>query len=84
MADMADAVAISAAVRDGLNRLDIGDFQLIETPERMAYVALVLRSLSDRPEWFPRGKWATIQHIEEQLLRCAERTARSIEASDGG
>jgi hypothetical protein len=26
-----------------------------------------LKKRDDEPAWFPRGKWATIQHIEDQI-----------------
>lgn len=31
-----------------------------------------LREMEDRPEWFPKGKWATLQRIEEELTREAK------------
>ena len=33
----------------------------------MAWLVLLLKECEDRPEWFPKGKWATIQHIEGQI-----------------
>lgn len=61
--------ATAAAIGHALNQ----DFYGAETPERMAWIVLLLRKLEDRAEWFPRGKWATIQEIECQLDVCAEK-----------
>jgi len=71
-----DSVTLSDMTAAGLSKIGLGDIQSVETPERMAWVFLVLRKLEDRPEWFPRGKWATIQHIEDQLDKCAEARAQ--------
>lgn len=38
-------------------------------PEQWAWIVFQLRIAPDRPEWFPKGKWATIQVIEEDLNR---------------
>jgi hypothetical protein len=43
----------------------------------MAWVWFVLRKLPDSPSTFPRGKWATIHHIEAQLEELAELKATS-------
>ena len=56
------AEAISYALNQDINTL--------ENPERMAWIALLLRRLPD--EIFPFGKWATIQEIERQLNECAD------------
>jgi len=37
------------------------------TPEAWAWLVYQLRAAIDLPEWFPKGKWATIQQIEEYL-----------------
>lgn len=68
---MADSIALSQSTADAFSRIGIGDFNVIEQPERMAWVVAVLRRLPDRLEWFPRGKWATIQQIEMQVDACA-------------
>ncbi len=36
--------------------------------EHWAWVAFLLRGSHDRPEWFPKGKWATIQVLESKLM----------------
>jgi hypothetical protein len=74
------SVGMSDALIDGLNQIGLGKFFGLETPERMAWVVLILRELDDRPEWFPRGKWATIQWIEESLHRIAKSAARARNA----
>ena len=62
-----DSIVLSQQAVDGLSAIGIGDFTPCELPERMAWIALVLRSVPDNPLWFPRGKWATIQHIHKQV-----------------
>jgi len=75
-----DHVAMLGATADFLSTLGIGDFYGVELPERMAWVILVLQELEDRPEWFPHGKWATIQSLGEQVQAAAQAVAREIEA----
>lgn len=36
-------------------------------PEIWAWIWFQLRAAEDRPEWFPRGKWAVLQLIETYL-----------------
>lgn len=82
--DYADTVSISRATADALSKLGLGDFTTCETPERMAWVMLVLRELAVTDERFPLGKWATLQHIEAQVRRCAVRTAHDLERDLAG
>jgi hypothetical protein len=42
-------------------------------PEQWAWIFFELRAATDKPEWFPKGKWATIQHIEQHLDDQANR-----------
>jgi hypothetical protein len=49
-------------------------------PEQMAWIVAVLKLLPDGPGRFPRGKWATIQHIESQLMLMAEDAVHELEA----
>jgi len=35
----------------------------------MLIVEAAKRAPEDRPEWFPRGRWATIQEIETEINR---------------
>lgn len=37
------------------------------SPEHWAWIWFQLRAAKDRPEWFPHGKWATLQFIQGQL-----------------
>lgn len=68
-------VTMSAAAAEGLSRLGVGDVGVVETAERMAWVVFVARHAADDEVVFPRGKWATIQHIEAQLDEHAKRIA---------
>jgi hypothetical protein len=36
-------------------------------PAHWAWLTFLLRYSEDRPEWFPKGKFATIQIIEQKL-----------------
>ena len=67
-----DTVSLSPATAEGIGRALEQDVYGVESPERMAWLVLLLRTREDKPEWFPRGKWATIQHIETQLEAAAE------------
>jgi hypothetical protein len=42
-----------------------------ESRNLWAWITFLLRAAPDRADWFPKGKWATIQVIEDQLLRLA-------------
>jgi len=70
------AINLSPRVAEGLEKALSQDFYGVENPERMAWVVLVLKKLDDNENWFPHGKWATIQNIESQLDACAEISAR--------
>ena len=51
--------------RDGHeHRLESGD------PQVWAFLFFQLREAEDRPEWFPKGKWSTIQKLETLLIEC--------------
>jgi hypothetical protein len=60
-------VSLSRSATEGIGKALNQDVYGVETAERMAWLVLLLKSREDLPEWFPRGKWATIQHIESQL-----------------
>ena len=45
-------------------------------PTSWAWLLLQLKVAEDRPEWFPHGKWATLQYIEKLLLAEAELERR--------
>jgi len=56
---------------DGLLFDDIGS-----SPQEWAWICVQLRVAEDRPEWFPKGRWATIQVIEGLLLEQATAERR--------
>lgn len=60
-------VSLSSSAAEGIGKALDQDVYGVETAERMAWLVLLLKKCEDRPEWFPRGKWATIQEIERQL-----------------
>jgi hypothetical protein len=45
-------------------------------PEQWAWVCFQLRVADDKPEWFPKGKSATIQVIEQALYEAARAEKR--------
>jgi hypothetical protein len=73
-----DTILLSPIAAGALSGIGLGDFFTVEQPDRMAWVVLVLKRLPDMSERFPRGKWATIQSIEQQLNSCADVTAKMI------
>jgi hypothetical protein len=44
-------------------------------PMPWVWITFQLRVAEDRPEWFPKGKFATIQVIEQWLYEESMRTA---------
>lgn len=40
----------------------------LKSPDDWAWLYFLLKASEDRVEWFPRGKWATLQHLESILL----------------
>jgi len=60
-------VRLSNAVATGIGLALGKKLSTEESPARMAWIVLQLRKVKDHEEWFPRGKWATIQAIEQQL-----------------
>lgn len=60
---VADTIRVLPSTAESLSEIGIGDFEVVELHERLAWVVLVLRALEDRPNRFPHGKWATIQSI---------------------
>ena len=53
------------------------DYESLGSPETLAWVWFRLREMKDTEDLFPKGKWATLQRIQEIL----EREAK--EANDG-
>ncbi len=75
---MSDTIRISKKTAEAFNCLGIGEFYEEMTPESMAFVGWLLPYLDDNPKWFPKGKYAVIQHIQSQLIDCAMKIARDI------
>jgi len=67
-----DQINLSSRTAEGIGLALGQDFNKVETPERMAWIVLILRHVEDTDKFFPPGKWATIQAIEEQLDKAAE------------
>lgn len=85
-----DSINLSQKAADGISLALDQNFNKIELPDRMAWIVLLLRKIEDKDEYFPMGKWATIQSIEGQLDAAAnqeiQRTkiAHSVVASGAG
>jgi len=74
-------IKLSQETVNGLNKIGLRLFGTKCAPSFMAFDVLILARLSDRPEWFPKGKWATIQEIQRQLNDVADEMANEINAS---
>jgi hypothetical protein len=46
--------------------------------EHWAWILLLLKESQDQPDWFPKGKWATLQHLEAKLIEEARDEVRSL------
>lgn len=75
---------LSATAANGLRlwaQFQHGDDMLFEgiasVPQEWAWVCFQLRVADDKPEWFPKGKFATIQIIEKFLYDEAEEEKRA-------
>ncbi|MDR5729689.1 MAG: hypothetical protein RB191_19915 [Terriglobia bacterium] len=75
-------ISLSNSAAEGIGKALDQDVYGVETAERMAWLVLLLKKCEDRPEWFPRGKWATIQHIESQLNEAIDSWVSERFASD--
>ncbi len=73
-----DVIRVSNETSDALSTLGLGDFYTTMTGERAAFLVLIMIQLPDRPEWFPKGKWATIQSMAKQLEAEATEIAMAI------
>lgn len=50
-----------------------GDDGRLNAPiESWAFLFFILREAQDKPEWFPSGKWVTIQRLESLLVEAAK------------
>jgi hypothetical protein len=72
---------LSPATQDGLrlwSKWMWGDSMALDDingiPAGWAWVWFLLREAEDRPEWFPKGKSATLQIIEGKLIEEAKAT----------
>ena len=84
-----DCVRLSNDTANALNQLEIcGYVGRVNSDEpAMAWLFFVARELPDTDQIFPRGKWATIQHIEGQLIKMAQLRAEQVTKemnNDGG
>jgi hypothetical protein len=77
-----DSIEMSGVVANALSCALRQDFCRVESPERMAWIVLLLKKFSDTEVIFPRGKWATIQDIEGQLDKAANEYIEKEDAHD--
>lgn len=73
-----DSVNLSQETADALDALGFVGYVgvcNVDLPT-MAWLTFVLKEVKDEARTFPRGKWATIQHIEEQLTEAAKEEIR--------
>ena len=67
------SISRSSEVRSGLSAMieaAIGPNEIVQVfvPMQWAlFIVHVAKRAPDKPEWFPRGKWATIQAIEVRI-----------------
>ena len=74
-----DTVELLPSTAEALDELVCGHVGRVNVDlQQMSWIARVLRVLEDREEWFPHGKWATIQNIERQLDEAAAARAAEI------
>ena len=74
---------LSLLAQNGLRRwaLDIHKDEMLfdgiaSCSEAWAWIFFELRESADNPDWFPRGKWATIQVIEDHLISLAKEAIK--------
>ena len=67
-----DSIKIYQKTADAITNSTGIDVYAIDSPEKMAWIVLLLKEIPDSEENFPFGKWATIQEIERQLQECAK------------
>lgn len=83
-----DSILLSAnrKVIEGLNAMSqdmLGivngyiDSAYVELPEALFIIELARRA-EDKEEWFPYGKWATIQAIQERTHRELDKLKKEI------
>lgn len=59
------------AIFESLDRQDLIDRMWLGL-DQAGEVFFLLRALEDKPEWFPTGKWATLQRLETLCERAAQ------------
>lgn len=73
-----DTVELLPRTAEALNGLVCHVGRVNVSMESMAWLALFARNLPDTERYFPHGKWATIQHLQNQLERAATATAKEL------
>ena len=76
-----DSVLLSdnSTTREGLRDMmdaadDAGELvQIYVDPQTALLIIEVAKRAKDTPEWFPRGKWATIQAIKDRVERTLDQ-----------
>ena len=53
------------------------------TLENWAWIYFQLKEMPDMPDYFPRGKWATIQHIEGLLTEASQTSVEKLKNEVG-
>lgn len=72
---------MSAEALDSLCVVDHVGTTNLDLPA-MAWLWFVLHHVPDDERWFPRGKWATMQHMEAQLTRASYDAAMVATGGD--
>jgi len=75
---MYDTIRLSQQTAEGISFALDQDFFKVESPDRMAWIVMLLCKIEDKEEYFPLGKWATIQSIEQQLDAAANQLIQSM------
>jgi hypothetical protein len=75
---------LSAAAQEGLRKWaswqhddELLFDNIVGSPEHWSWIVFQLRVADDRPEWFPKGKSATIQIIESWIYDEAKSLKKS-------
>lgn len=63
-----------AALESLCIKRDWCDIYVYMDPEQVAWLAFKLELVPDTEENFPRGKWATIQHLQSMLREEAKQS----------
>ena len=79
--DRIDCIELSAKTADALDELVCPVACVNVDLPSMAWLSLVCRHLPDEERYFPKGKWATLQHIDSQLDAAALGAATEAQAA---